>query len=269
MTPDRASPGRLRRIIGEIERRPPRPGTRPATNVEPRLPAGWAVRQTQYGECAVRAVPYPLDGSVGREPLASLRDACGAALDVLAPDAGIGEATADELLFLDIETTGLGGAGAIAFLVASGRIEGEVLVIRQYLARTPAEEGALLDALLADTGLGERGGADPVLVTYNGRAFDAPMLDGRATMHRRRAPFDSLRHIDLLVAARKMYRGWLPSCRLAEVEAARRVCAGPTVRWTARTQHRRDISATCAPATRARSSPLPRTTRSMSRRWPR
>ena len=72
----------------------------------------------------------------------------------------------------------------------------------------------------ADAGLaGGAAGEPPVLVTYNGRAFDAPVLDGRATMHRRRAGFDALRHVDMLMPARRLYRGWLPSCRLADVEA--------------------------------------------------
>ncbi|MSP22325.1 MAG: hypothetical protein EXR66_04815 [Dehalococcoidia bacterium] len=93
---------------------------------------------------------------------------------------------------------------------------GATLRMRQYLAESPAEEGLLLDALLSDI---RESIADPVLVTYNGRAFDAPMLDGRATLHRRRAGFASRRHIDMLPPARHLYKGWLPSCRLAEVEA--------------------------------------------------
>ena len=35
----------------------------------------------------------------------------------------VGDAALEDLLFLDIETTGLGGAGAMAFLVAIARVE--------------------------------------------------------------------------------------------------------------------------------------------------
>ncbi len=120
------------------------------------------------------------------------------------------------LLFLDIETTGLGGAGAMVFLVAIGHVEDGVLRMRQYLAESPAEEGALLEALVEDV---HASIPSPILVTYNGRTFDAPMLDARATMHRRRFGFDSLPHVDVLPPARTLYRGWLPSCRLLDVES--------------------------------------------------
>jgi hypothetical protein len=103
----------------------------------------------------------------------------------------------------------------MAFLVATGRLEGGAFVLRQYLAETPAEEPALLHALLDDARLC----AEPVLVTYNGRRFDAPMLDQRATLHRLRAGFEPLRHVDLLHATRRVYGRTLPSCRLVAVEA--------------------------------------------------
>ena len=154
--------------------------------------------------------------AVGNQALTALRHADGDILGFLSRDAEAADAALEDLLFLDIETTGLGGAGAIVFLVGVAHLEGSTLRMRQYLAESPREEGPLLDALLGDV---RAAMPDPVLVTYNGRAFDAPMLDGRATLHRRRAGFESLRHIDMLPPARQLYRGWLPSCRLAEVES--------------------------------------------------
>lgn len=230
---------RLRLLIREIETKPPREAAvpvAPAREVErwdgedPRGlvdgdPAGERLtadrvladstrRETAEGVCTYVERRYELDYLVGSQSLRELA-AIEGALGVISPDAGADSATLEELVFLDIETTGLSGAGAIAFLVATGRVKGGAFVLRQYLAESPAEEGALLDALLADVALAD----DPVLVTYNGRAFDAPVLDGRATLHRRRAGFEALRHVDLLMPARKMYRGWLASCRLATVES--------------------------------------------------
>jgi uncharacterized protein YprB with RNaseH-like and TPR domain len=208
---------RLRALISDIESRPaptPRIAAPPTEGLPPL--EGIARRSTPNGVCSYREVRYLLDEHVvGRQPLASIRRADALALGTLAPDIDLTGASLEDLLFLDIETTGLGGAGAIAFLVATGRVEGATFVLRQYLAHSPAEEGALLDALLEDARLEE----DPILVTYNGRAFDAPFIDGRATMHRRRAGFDSLAHVDILVPARAFYRGWLPSCRLATIES--------------------------------------------------
>jgi len=225
---------RLRLLIREIETRPrsavsvsvarePGPEAAPARPWEggedfeapPRGLRHAVRRETAEGAFTYRELRYGLDYCVGAQSLSEL-DAVAGAIEVLAPDAEAEGAALEELLFLDIETTGLGGAGAIAFLVAAGRVEGGTFVLRQYLAESPAEEGALLDALIADTEV-ETG--EPVLATYNGRAFDAPMLDARATMHRRRAGFESLRHVDLLMPARAVYRGWLPSCRLATIES--------------------------------------------------
>ena len=126
------------------------------------------------------------------------------------------------LAYLDIETTGLGGAGAMVFLAAAGwfvNTSGRPLqfVLRQYFAPSPPDEAALLDALVADIRVRE---ADGMLVTYNGRSFDAPMLDSRATMHRLRGGFESLPHLDLLHVVRRGFRGLLPTCRLADVEAS-------------------------------------------------
>jgi uncharacterized protein len=192
---------------------------------------GFVRRVTGAGVCSYMERRVPLSERYGAQPLDELRHLDGETLALLDP--AFGEAAdlgLDSLLFLDIETTGLGGAGAIAFLVCTGRIEGwsgeerdaePTLVLRQYLALSPAEEGALLDALLDDAGLanaGSRGGEQPLLVTYNGRGFDAPFLDGRATMHRRRAGFESLPHLDLLAPARLLFRGLLSSCRLSALE---------------------------------------------------
>ena len=95
-------------------------------------------------------------------------------------------ASQPKVLFLDIETTGLGGAGAMVFLVTTGRVEPcpdapgaetrtDEFVLRQYLAPSPAEEGVLLARLVADC----IGAPRPLLVTYNGRGFDWPLIEAR------------------------------------------------------------------------------------------
>jgi uncharacterized protein YprB with RNaseH-like and TPR domain len=206
----------LRRMIRRIERQ--RPPVLPVIDRVPTLTdllPDFVTRETEGGACAYREVRYALTEYVGDRTLEHLPNVQGATLELLAPDEGLGMVAAGEVLYLDIETTGLGGAGAMAFLVGTGRLEGDDFVLRQYLALSPADEGALLDALLDDSRLGER----PVLATYNGRRFDAPVLDERATMHRRRAGFDSLRQLDLLHPVRAAYGVLLDSCRLAVVEA--------------------------------------------------
>lgn len=221
------SRARLRRLIASIEGRParalrarePAAGGGAVPAAERRALAGMERRETEAGPLSYRERIVPLTTSAGGQPLGDIAELSPATLALLAPDEAIGNAGLADLYFLDIETTGLGGAGAIAFLVATARLatEGGVpaaLLLRQYLAESPPEEAGVLAALTEDARLSD----DPVLVTYNGRSFDAPLLDERATMHRRRAGFGGLRQLDLLPPARTAYRGLLPDCRLGTLE---------------------------------------------------
>ena len=79
--------------------------------------------------------------------------------------------------YFDTETTGLStGAGTVIFLAASARLDGERIRVRQFLLPDYPHEPALLRALTAELRSVER------LVTYNGRAFDLPMLAARLTV---------------------------------------------------------------------------------------
>jgi uncharacterized protein YprB with RNaseH-like and TPR domain len=115
--------------------------------------------------------------------------------------------------FLDTETTGLaGGSGTVAFLVGVGVISSGGFELKQYFLREPAEEASMLAALANDLAQFD------VLVTYNGKSFDVPLLETRFTMNRRKAPFTRLKHVDLLYGARRLWRLKLESCRLQELE---------------------------------------------------
>lgn len=219
----------LRRLIAEIEGRPPRAfePRPPPTEVaeDPDHPvrdllATATRRETDCGPFTYREVVYPLSHEAGHQPLSAIDLLSPTTMELLAPEEGLEDASLGDLYFLDIETTGLGGAGAVAFLVATARFEVDhtgaptSLVLAQYLAESPPEEAGVLDALIADARFED----DPVLVTYNGRTFDAPLLDDRATMHRRRAGFEGLRQLDLLRPARTAYRGLLANCKLSTLE---------------------------------------------------
>ena len=115
--------------------------------------------------------------------------------------------------FLDTETTGLaGGSGTCAFLVGVGRIRAGGFHVRQFFLRDYPEEPSVLAALtecLADA---------QVLVTYNGKSFDVPLLETRYRLARARPPFERLAHLDLLHGARRLWRLRFESCRLVELE---------------------------------------------------
>jgi uncharacterized protein len=57
-----------------------------------------------------------------------------------------------------------------------------------------------------------------VLVSYNGRTFDWPLLVARYRLHGRRPPAYG-QHLDLLPLARALWKHRLPDARLASVEA--------------------------------------------------
>jgi uncharacterized protein len=115
--------------------------------------------------------------------------------------------------FLDTETTGLSGSiSTCAFLVGVGRITKEGFRVRQFFMRSYSEEASLLDALsrhLRDF---------QVLVTYNGAAFDQPLLESRYRLHRASSPFARLPHLDLLHSARRLWKLRFDSCRLVDLE---------------------------------------------------
>jgi uncharacterized protein YprB with RNaseH-like and TPR domain len=104
------------------------------------------------------------------------------------------------LLFLDLETTGLaGGAGTYAFLVGCAWFDGATFRVRQLLLTTIAAERALLDAV---TELADGSGT---VVTYNGKSFDLPLIETRFLFHRMDTPFAGVPHIDMLHPARQLW----------------------------------------------------------------
>ncbi|HXE75968.1 MAG TPA: ribonuclease H-like domain-containing protein [Candidatus Xenobia bacterium] len=120
---------------------------------------------------------------------------------------------ASDWLFLDVETTGLaGGTGTYAFLIGLGRITEQDFCVRQFFLRDLAAERELLAALAAELG------AAPLLVTYNGKLFDAPLLETRYRLARMRWPLDQRPHLDLLYPARRLWKLRCGSARLLELE---------------------------------------------------
>lgn len=116
----------------------------------------------------------------------------------------------NKTVFLDIESTGLRPNRPL-FLVGLLLCRDGQLVLRQYLARHPQEEGPLLRDLareLAD---------QQILITYNGKRFDLPYIEERMACHGVAFKWGNF-HIDLLWHARARYRGVLPDCRLVTLE---------------------------------------------------
>src|SRR5215467_13895983 len=116
-------------------------------------------------------------------------------------------------LFLDTETTGLaGGTGTYAFLIGVAWWDSGGLQVEQFFMRDFTEEYSLLQELV------ERVKERPVLLTFNGKSFDWPLLENRFAMTRSIAAPKLAAHLDLLHPARALWKLRLGSVRLAELE---------------------------------------------------
>lgn len=119
----------------------------------------------------------------------------------------------DQWIFLDVETTGLGGGvGTVAFMIGIAWWEDHGLKIRQYFLRDMDEEAAMLCSLsqhLEDS---------PGMVTFNGCAFDRHILNNRLTLNRTDFDILSYPHIDLYHWAKRIWQGRQPALTLQSIE---------------------------------------------------
>ena len=169
--------------------------------------------ETAYGKHLERETLYAAHRHHGSADIGALSELPRDLLAALSTGA-IADAGPAEWAFLDTETTGLaGGTGTCAFLVGVGRITPDGFRVRQFFMRDYGEEASQLEALARHL--------EPfrVVITYNGRAFDQPLLETRYRMHRARSPFVRMEHLDLLYGARRLWKLRLESCRLVDLES--------------------------------------------------
>jgi uncharacterized protein YprB with RNaseH-like and TPR domain len=119
----------------------------------------------------------------------------------------------EDLVFMDIETTGLNASPL--FLIGVMTWEDGGFVVRQFFARHYAEEAAVI-ARFADDVRGRR-----LLVTFNGKSFDWPYIRLRAIVNGL-PPVAEPHHLDLLHESRRVWKPTLPNCRLQTIE--RHIC---------------------------------------------
>jgi uncharacterized protein YprB with RNaseH-like and TPR domain len=182
--------------------RPPRRGLSGGREVETGRGKHW-----ETGRC------WPPHHHHGRADTGALSELPDGLLAVLEPDARV-YAPPGRWVFVDTETTGLaGGSGTLAFLIGAGAITERGFELTQYFMRDHSEEASALEALNAQL---ER---YDVVVTYNGKAFDVPLLETRYVLSRMKSPFSRMAHVDLLAGARRLWRLALERCRLQDLES--------------------------------------------------
>jgi len=133
-------------------------------------------------------------------------------------------------VFVDLETTGLSGMGAIPFVIGIATIAtdstigpasshaGSRLVVEQWCLERLGEENAMLRAFAERL---EQ--IQPThLFSFNGASFDIPLLRRRFSFYGipESAQGEGLaaHHIDLLHPARRLWRDVLENCRLSTLE---------------------------------------------------
>ena len=173
---------------------------------------GLRLEETAEGACYVLDKVYPLDYRHGASRLSILLQMKAEPAALFCEDDRLADLDFRDFLFLDTETTGLAGAGTLAFMVGVAFFERDAFVARQFFLRDHADEPAmllLLNALLADKA---------ALVTFNGRAFDLRLLDNRFLLNRLPGDLLDRPHLDLLPPARRLWRRRFPSCALSSLE---------------------------------------------------
>lgn len=149
---------------------------------------------------------YSADRRHGREQIGEIVETIengAGALNTLSKawPARCGGRYSSRLCFFDIETTGLaGGAGTQAFLIGCAIMENGGLRVRQFLLPGFEHERAMLAKVAEFTA------TQGTLVSFNGRSFDAPLVETRYLLHRLAFPLADLPHLDMLHPARRLWK---------------------------------------------------------------
>jgi len=154
---------------------------------------------------------YVLGASYGQIPISMGLQIPADILGFLSREAAFEGLDLSSAVFLDLETTGLaGGTGTVPFLVGLAYYRDERFKVTQFFLNEMAEEGRLIAEL--DRFVREMGFKS--LVTYNGKAFDLPLVETRFALHRAPCPLRGLPHLDFLFSARSLWKHKYDSCRL-------------------------------------------------------
>jgi uncharacterized protein YprB with RNaseH-like and TPR domain len=117
-----------------------------------------------------------------------------------------------DLLVIDTETTGLsGGSGNFAFLLGMAEVQPSGLKLSQIFLPDFAYEPVMLSHL------SEKLKSKGLLGSYNGRAFDWPLLETRYLLNKQR-PTAPEEHLDFLFIARRLFKNNISPLSLSNLE---------------------------------------------------
>jgi uncharacterized protein YprB with RNaseH-like and TPR domain len=155
--------------------------------------------------------PFSLDMRYGRIQLSEGLDISGHILTCLSGDSVFESLDLSTALFIDLETTSLsGGAGTVPFNVGMGYYKDDQFWVGQYFLGDLAEEERMIQELAHFF----REMDFQSVVTYNGKAFDIPILETRFILYRQPLLLGGLPHLDFLFPARKLWSHKYENCQL-------------------------------------------------------
>ena len=174
-------------------------GTRRSAALERVLGGEWRTRDGARSFVVARR--FPADSPYGRLRVGDIAGQFTAAPQAASLIAS--GAPAVPFIFFDLETTGLsGGAGTHAFLIGCAWFDADAsLVVEQHLMADFGAERGMLTLVAQD--LANAG----ALVTFNGKSFDAPVIETRYLFHRLSSPCAQIPHVDMLHPARRFWGG--------------------------------------------------------------
>lgn len=174
---------------------------------------GVKLRHGEKGDYLVRLREFDLSHRHGTHALGELTNAANGLNEF---HAGYGGIDPEHILYLDLETTGLGvGTGNVPFMVGLAYLQGDRFIVEQTLIRHPAEEYAML------YDLEQRLRNYRYLATYNGKTFDWPLVQNRMIMNGLGRGIQQPLHLDFLHPSRSIWRNTLVSCKLSHIEEER------------------------------------------------
>lgn len=174
-----------------------------------RFPNGFIV-ENKFGKVFNERLILPIDGFHGRVLLdAPYMDSdklrCFIDLDL--------PLTKTSFVAMDIETSGVSNhSAAFVFMIGLSYFTRDALAVDQFILPDLSQEMAFLEAIRDTCSRFD------AIVSYNGRAFDVPMVQAREKMLFAAESFAGLAHVDLLPIVRRYWRKTIPACRLANVE---------------------------------------------------
>jgi hypothetical protein len=205
---------RLRRQIAALDRKWSRSRPEPSAPAAPSREIDLPGRRVEADRGAVRVVEarFPLGFRHGGEPVGRFAEPDAPLADLRRLYRCPGSLDPATMVFLDTETTGLsGGAGTLPFLVGVGYLHEGAFVVEQVFLDHPRDEPAMVAHLARTLARFEQA------VTYNGRAFDLPLMQNRFVLQR--TPWPGLGEmLDLLPGTRRLHRRHLDDRSLGSVE---------------------------------------------------